>query len=149
MKILVAFYSRTGNTKKLGKQIAGLLKADVDEIIDKKDRNGIKGWLGAGKDVLFKKPTKIKHEKNPEKYDLVIVGTPVWAGTMTPAVKEYLFKNSFNKIAFFCTFGGNASRTFDDMEKMSESPISKIGLKDKKIDNSEKEIVEFCKKLKK
>lgn len=31
--------------------------------------------------------------KNPADYALTIIGTPVWVGTMTPAVRAYLQNN--------------------------------------------------------
>ena len=93
MKTLVAFYSRTGNTKKVGHEISKHTKADIDEIIDKKDRSGIIGWLGGGRDTFFKKKTDIDFKKRPEEYDLVIIGTPIWVATATPAVKRYLKDN--------------------------------------------------------
>ena len=34
MKQLVVYYSRTGNTKKIGQEIATALGADLDEIVD-------------------------------------------------------------------------------------------------------------------
>ncbi len=40
MKILVAFYSRSGNTKRAAGIIAKTLGAEMDEIIDKKNRRG-------------------------------------------------------------------------------------------------------------
>jgi flavodoxin len=74
MKTLVVFYSRTGNTRKVGKEMTKHLKADIDEIVDKKRRCGILGWLGSGKDALRKKLTEIEYQKKPENYDMVIVG---------------------------------------------------------------------------
>jgi len=148
MKTLVSFYSRTGNTRKVGEKIAKHLNADIDDILDKKDRSGIKGWLGAGKDTLFKKPTTIENRKDPSKYDLVIIGTPVWAFTITPAIKEYLSKYNFNKVAFFYTHGGIPDKTFNKMEKFSKKPLAVLSLLDKKINESEKDIKEFCNKLK-
>ncbi len=148
MKILVTFYSRTGNTRKLAQQIAKNLNADIDEIIDKKDRTGILGWFSGGKDAFFKKQTQIGFIKNPQGYDLVIVGTPVWIGTMTPAIRTYLTQNRLNNVAFFCTFGGKESKTFTEMEKLSGKPIVVLGLKDKKINESNDQIIEFCNKIK-
>lgn len=149
MKILVAFYSRGGNTKKVGLELAKFLNGQTDEIIDKKDRSGIKGWLGGGKDVLFKKSTQIEFSKNPSDYDLVIVGTPTWMYTATPAVKEYLKQNKFTKLAFFCTHGGNPSTTFTDMERSSQKPLASLELRDKTIGGSEaqEKVKGFCKKL--
>ena len=81
MKKLVVFYSRSGNTQKVALEIARSLRADVDEIIDLKDRTRkIIGWLIAGKDASQKKLTEIKFKKDPKNYDLVIIGTPIGPG---------------------------------------------------------------------
>lgn len=119
MKILVAYYSRTGHTKQVAQTIAQNLSADIDEIIDQTDRGGIRGWLGGGKDALFKNDTDINYLRSPENYDLVIIGTPVWCATMTPAIRAYLQKFNIKQAAFYCTFGGNEGNTFKDMSNLS------------------------------
>ena len=151
MKILVAYYSRTGNTKQIGDEIAKKLEADVDEIVDLKNRTRkIIGWIIAGKDASQEKTTDIKIKKNPKEYDLVIIGTPVWSWNMTPAIRTYLEDNKFNKVAFFCTCGGNKGKTFEEMEKMAQAPLATLELFDKIIkENKYKEDLEsFCSKLK-
>jgi len=72
MKALVVYYSRTNSTKKIAESVAKCLKADIDEIIDKKSRSGPIGFLTGGRDAMQKKETAIEFEKSPEKYDLVI-----------------------------------------------------------------------------
>ena len=106
--MLVVYYSKTGNTKKVAQDLAKELKADIDEIIDLKDRNGIKGWLLGGRDATKSCLTEIKTNKDPSKYDLVIIGTPIWAWNSTPAVRTYItnFKNRFKKVVIFATSGG-------------------------------------------
>ena len=62
-----------------------------------------------GSDARRGKETKIgPTAKSPADYDLIIVGTPVWAGRPTPAICTYLKKNDFSgkKIAIFLTQGG-------------------------------------------
>lgn len=109
MKILVTFYSRSGNTKKMAQAIAECLHADLDEIIDLKNRRGILGWILSGRDALKGTLTTIKTVKNPSDYDLVIIGTPIWAGHSTPATRTYItqFKNQIKKVAIFVTSGGD------------------------------------------
>jgi flavodoxin len=54
-------------------------------------------------------------------YDVIILGTPVWWYTMTPAMKSFIAQNNFKgkTILPFCTHGGGgASSTFIDMKKM-------------------------------
>ena len=77
MKILVAYYSRNGHTKKVAEIIADTLNADIDEIKDKKSRKGIIGFLIAGYDATRGKATDINFSKNPADYDVVILGGPV------------------------------------------------------------------------
>ena len=102
MKSLVLFYSRTGNTGKIANEIAVKLNSDIEEIFDKKNRKGIFGYLAAAKDAATKKFTQIEEvKKDLSQYDLVIIGTPVWAWGMAPAIRTYLSKNKFNKLAFF------------------------------------------------
>jgi len=107
MKILVAFYSKTGNTRRAGEDIAKGLNADIDEIIDLKDRKGIVGWLISGRDEMKGYQTEIRTNLDPSQYDVVIVGTPVWAWGSTPAARAYVakFKDKFKKVAVFSTSG--------------------------------------------
>lgn len=149
MKTLVAYYSRSGNTEYVAKEIAKSVGAEIDRIVDNKDRSGIRGWLGGGKDAFFEKITTITIKKDPSDYDLVVVGTPVWAGRMVPAVRSYLSENKIKKTAFFCTFGGSEAKTFEGMEKISKKPKAVLGLKDKEVKNSKDKIKEFCRMLKK
>jgi flavodoxin len=155
MKTLIAFYSRSGSTKKVAEKISQRIRADIDEIIDLKDRSGIIGWFGGGKDVFFKKSTTIKNKLNPEKYDLVIIGTPIWVGTMTPAVKAYFKKYDLKKckkLAFYCTAGDKQATAFKEMQEASKKPIATMDLKGWKVKNNlsgvDEEINKFCGKLK-
>ena len=59
MKSLVVYYSKSGNTKKVGQLIAEQAKADVEELKDLKKRSGIFGWIGAGRDGMKGNRTKI------------------------------------------------------------------------------------------
>jgi flavodoxin len=149
MKALVAYYSKTASTKKLAEEIAKNLKADIDEIIDKKSRSGPIGFLTAGRDAMNKKETEIETKKDPEKYDLVVIGTPVWAGNVTPAVRTYVTKHKFKKVAFFCTFGGSENKTFAEMQLISKKPVATLGLKgtDVKNEKTKEEVKRFCKEL--
>ncbi|MBD3355247.1 flavodoxin [Candidatus Woesearchaeota archaeon] len=144
MKTLVVYYSRTGNTKKVAEDIAKELKADVDEIKDKAKREGFFNYFKSGYHAARKKLTEIGTAKDPFKYDLVIIGTPVWSWTVTPAVRTYMDKNEFKKVAFFCTCGGQKGKTFEEMEKLSKKPLAKLEIKEKQIPKSEHLIKKFC-----
>lgn len=123
MKTLVAYYSRSGHTKQVAKAIAEQLNADLEEINDLKNRSGFFGFIIAGFDGTFKKPTQIKEiEKDPAQYDLVIMGSPIWGFVNSaPALRTYVSQNKdkFKKVAFFLTMGGSPGKSaVADLEKV-------------------------------
>ena len=80
MKSLVVYYSRTGNAKFVAETIATEMSADIEEIVDLKRRAGKLGWVSAGRDAMGGKETQIAPTKRvPADYDLIVVGTPIWA----------------------------------------------------------------------
>src|SRR3989339_644824 len=94
MKTLIVYYSRTGTTKRVAEAIAEKLGADLEEIVDKKDRKGAMGYLTAGRDATLRRLTEIEPlKKRAEDYDLVIIGTPIWSWNMSVAVRAYLSLN--------------------------------------------------------
>lgn len=129
MKSLVVFYSRTGNTKKVAETIAEQLDADMEKLIDMKKRAGIIGWLRSGWDAIREKTTDLRVTKySPQEYELILLGTPVWANKITPALRTYILekKDAFKRVAFFCTEGSSdADDVFSSLENLCEKqPIS-------------------------
>ena len=125
--ILVVYYSRTGATRKAAEYITKQLGADMEEIIDMKKRSGIWGFLIGGRDALRRKETEINEiKKDPSKYDLVIAGSPMWAGNITPATRTYLnkFKTDIKSVAFFATSGGsNQEKIFEEAKNLLDKEI--------------------------
>ncbi len=139
MKTLLVYYSRTGTTKIVAEAIAKEIKCDVEELIDKKSRAGPFGWLGGGGDAAQKKLTEINPvSKDASKYDLVIIGTPTWAGRMAPAVRTYLLQAKPKNIAFFSTMGGeNTKSTLDDFTESFGKPKAYLPIQTKNARNQE------------
>ncbi len=141
MKILIVFYSRTGKTRKIGQVLEETLKCDTEEIFDTKNRMGIFGWLYAGRDAFRKKLTTIQDAKyNPANYDLIIVGSPVWAGLPAPAIRAYLTQNVNNlkKIALFCTSGGSdVDKVFNELERVcTQKSIAQLHITSEEVDKN-------------
>ena len=66
MKTLVIYYTRTGNTKFAAETIAAELGADIEEVIDLKNRQGKLNWLTAGRDAMRGSETNVAQtKKNP------------------------------------------------------------------------------------
>jgi flavodoxin len=108
MKILVTYYSRTGTTRVVGEQLARELGADIDEIVDLKERLGTANYMRAARDAKGMKATKIQCEKDPIDYDLIVLGTPIWWSNLPPAPRTYLTSHNLKgkKVAFFITSQG-------------------------------------------
>jgi len=150
MKMLVAFYSRSGTTKRVAQEIVKALNADIDEVIDKKSRRGILGFLIAGYDATRGKTTEIEFEKDPSDYDLVIIGTPVWNGRVTPAIRTYLLQNreKIKSAVFFSTCAGRFGKCLEQMEELwGKKPLLKKVLVRKRLNKGIKDIVEELKAL--
>lgn len=110
MKTLIVYYSRTGTTRKVVDALAYALTApqppDVEDLQDTKDRHGPLGFLRAVADALGKKIIPVEPlAHDPADYDLVIIGTPVWADTMSSAVRAFLRDHGprIKTAALFCT----------------------------------------------
>ncbi len=156
MKTLVVFYSRDGHTKRIALSLADLLKADCEELIDLANRRGIRGWLFAGRDAMRRKLTRLqKSAKPPADYDLVVIGSPVWAGNITPAVRTYLaeYGRQIKRAAFFCSKGGTAAKNlFPEMSAAAggQRPLATLEVKeaDEKTGIATHKIIQFADEIK-
>jgi flavodoxin len=59
MNTLVVYYSRTGKTRFVAEKVVAELKADIEEIVDLKNRKGRFGFLKAGYDATRGNGTEI------------------------------------------------------------------------------------------
>ncbi|MFX0138434.1 MAG: flavodoxin family protein [Candidatus Hodarchaeota archaeon] len=156
MNSLLIFYSRTGKTRKIAELISNSLNCEYEEIIDIKKRTGfIIGFFKCGYAATTGKLTTIKElQKNPENYDLIILGTPIWNKRMTPAIRTYITNNlgKFKDVAFFCTEGGKGGpKAFENMAKLcKKEPLSTLEItkKDTKKELHHEKINTFIQKIK-
>ncbi len=150
--VLVIFYSRDGRTKKVAEMIAEELSADIEELFDTRKRKGFFGYLKAGRDALKKKLTILKPIKSEiQDYDLVVIGTPVWVGTMTPAARTVLENYRFKKLAFFAVSGDKKDQgVFTKMAQSSKNPIATLHFSTKEVKEGKvkPKIKNFIRKLK-
>lgn len=147
MKSLVVFYSRTDITKKLAQDIADNVNADIDEIIPKVNYSGKLGYARAIKDGATGKIVDfdtLKHD--PQEYDVVYIGGPVWASKVANPVISYLKKNEgkFNNLKFFLTAGSSGfESSFKQMEKSSKKPLKTLAVTTKKVKNKDYDLNSF------
>lgn len=124
MRVKVIFYSLDGNTRLIANQIAKNLNGEIIELKPKKHyaQNGFKKYLWGGTSVLMKEKPDLEPYDNNLDYDLIVIGTPVWAGTFSPAIRTFLTENDLSgkKVALFaCHGGGGADKCFERLKKIS------------------------------
>ncbi len=115
-KLLVAYFSASGATKKKAEMIAEITKADIYEItpkvlytkedlnwMDKKSRSSIEM-----NDKKFR-PELADKNANIELYDTIILGFPIWWYVAPTIINTFLESYDFSgkKIILFATSGGS------------------------------------------
>lgn len=92
MKVLIAYYSKTGNTEKAAKAINdNLSKKGIEVQCEKIRPLKDEGLIGGSLKAILRYEVPIMNQNlDVSKYDLVIVGSPMWAGSPAPAINSYL-----------------------------------------------------------
>lgn len=91
MKSLILYYSRTGKTRFLSEKLQQELGGDLVEIRDLRKRRGPFGFLRGVWDAQLGLTTEVAPSSfDLSKYGLIILGTPVWAYSPTPAINTFL-----------------------------------------------------------
>ena len=94
-KILIVYYSLTGNTKIIAEAIAEAINSDILELkpVKELDAEGGSKYFWGGFQATMKKKPKLKpFDIDPLEYDLIFIGTPVWAWTYSPPIRSFLSK---------------------------------------------------------
>ena len=134
-KALVAYFSATGNTRKVAENLAKALHADIYEIKpavpytaadlnwrDKTSRSSVEMSNEASR------PEMAENDISVKEYDVIYLGFPIWWGTAPRIVKTFLEKHNFSnkKIVLFATSGSSGmGNTAEDL-KPSVATIAQI-----------------------
>jgi len=160
MKTLVVYYSLEGNTEYAAGIIASNIGADTLRVDPVKayPTGGFKKFFWGGKSaVMAERPKLQPYSFQPEQYERIILGFPVWAGNVTPPVRTFVQDNletlkDKRIAAFACQSGAGADKAFRklkaylDIESM-EAELVLIDPKDKPSDQNQASIKAFCDRL--
>jgi flavodoxin len=121
-KKLVVYYSLDGNTRFIARVIAEAVGADTLELkVDEEPpKTGFMKYFWGGRQVMTKKiPSLLPFSRHPEDYDMLFIGTPVWAFSYAPALAAFFsrFHLKNKSIALFCCSGGWKGKTFERMKE--------------------------------
>ena len=147
MKSLVVYYSRSKITKKLAEDIAERIDGDIEEIKSKVNYQGKLGYARGIKDGASGKIVELEALKyDPQDYDVVYIGAPVWASKAAYPAISYLKQNEgkFKNVKFFLTAGSSGfDSSFKQMEGKSIKPLKTLALTTKEVKNSDYDLTSF------
>lgn len=124
-KVLVAYFSWSGNTKHIAEEINKYVDGDMFEIetaVEYPQDYNETAYGVAKKQHDENIFPELKDNGDVSGYDVIFVGTPAWWYTMAPAVKTFLKENDFEgkTIVPFVTHGGGGGyHVADDMAKLA------------------------------
>lgn len=158
MKAAIVYYSLDGNTRETAEKIAGITGAELLELVPEKayPTGKVGKFFWGGKSVVFNEmPELLDYRKDFTGYDVVIVGTPVWASSFAPPVKTFLHNADLKNVklaAFACSAGGGADKCFGKIVDESGAAglvetLSLIDPKSKPKAENDSRIEDFCKKI--
>ena len=124
-KMLVAYFSHTGNTRAIAQYIKDAAGADIYEIAPADPYPESYG------DVLARARQELKDNVMPElkseapdlaPYDVIFVGSPNWFNTITPPVMAFLSGRDFSGktiVPFITHGGGGMGKSIQDVQRLA------------------------------
>lgn len=136
MRKIVVYYSFEGDTKVIGDAIAEEIGADILELKllrEVKKKEYMKTYIGPKQVLMKTAPILRSFNIDPQDYDLIIIGTPIWGGTFAPAIRTFLTLEKFNdkKIGLYYCFAVKAGLISKHLRKKLKNNIilDEIGFK--------------------
>ena len=155
-KILVAYFSYSGNTREIANQIHNIAGGDIFEIQTVKpypaDYDAVvkqaRQELASGYKPALK--TKVDNIKS---YDLVFIGYPNWCGTVPAPVKTFLseYDLSGKTVVPFCTHGGGGpGRGVMDISKLcpKSTLLDSFAILGSDVKTAQNKVSEWLRKIK-
>lgn len=148
MRSLTIYYSETGNTRIVADTLKNELKSHRMEVIDLwKNKTLSEILFPTIRNSSQLKPYKV--DVDPY-YELIFVGTPVWFGSVTPAIAQFIKNSDFKgkDVVIFNTFRfAGAQLSIKRLAKLiKKSNGNVIGAFSVKTNSNNRDIVENTKK---
>ena len=132
-KVLIIYYSLTGNTKSIAEKIREKTGSDVFEIETVRTYppeysaliEEAKRELQTGEFPALK-----KNQPDMSSYNLILIGSPVWWYTVSTPVMSFLRQADFagRKVSAFCTHEGGIGKFFPCFKEQAKNAVVLEGL---------------------
>ncbi len=130
-RVLVAYFSATGNTEGVAQNLQAVLDADLFEIVpevpytgEDLDYSNDSCRANQEQNDPTARPTISGTLENPENYDVVFLGYPIWWGRAPKIAYTFLERYDFGEAAIvpFCTSGSSGiDGSLDDLQALTAS----------------------------
>ena len=153
-KILVTYFSHSGNTREIADQIHKSVGGNIFEIRSVKtypdDYDTVVKQARQELDTGYKPELGTKIE-NAESYDLVFIGYPIWWGTIPAPVRTLLSEYDFSgkTIAPFCTHEGSGlGRSIGDISKLcpKSAVLEAVAIRGRDVKTAQKRLSKWLRK---
>lgn len=161
MRTAIVFYSMSGNTSYAAELAANALGGELIPIDSQKayPDKGFRRFFVGGRDaVMGRTPPLLPYSFDAEKYDLVVIASPVWASRPAPPIRTFITENrealKNKRIAVILTSmgGGNpkAAATIAALagQAKPEAYVELISPKDRPDEKNEAKLKAFIDALK-
>ena len=103
--------------------IANAVEADIVRLTPLKELNPEKGsrFFWGGKQVFMKQAPPFEPLAiNPEDYQMIFIGTPIWASSITPVIRSFLnrYKLHNKQIAVFWSSAGGKGKAYSMIQEL-------------------------------
>ncbi len=131
MRSLVVYYSMSGNVDAAARRVAARIGADLLRLEPVKayPDAGFRKFFWGGKSALMgETPELVPYTFNAESYDLGVLGSPVWAGTIAPPLRTFVRAHApelrgLGLAAFVCQSGSGGEKALEKLEKELVAPL--------------------------
>ena len=120
-KPLLVYYSRSGTTRTVAKELARNLSCDTEEIVSRKNRF-FWGTLTCIHDQLFDRDDNIEPiKKDPSTYNRLIIASPVWVHRISSPMRTFLRYSGLKGKAVCLVLTNNGNYDDEDQNKIIKS----------------------------
>jgi len=154
-KILIAYFSKTGNTRNVAQEIQKDVGGDLFEI--KTTNKYPEEYQATTEQAKTEKNNNFRPQLATQvadfsSYDVIFVGYPIWWGTMPMGVFSFLEQHNFagKTVIPFCTHGGSGlGDSVSDIKKTlpQANVLSGLAVRGSEASKSQTEIANWLKSI--
>jgi flavodoxin len=137
MKTSIIYFTRTGKTEAIAKELATKLNTTAFQVTDDKNWKGIFGFIKGGLYASTNREVNIQFNEKAFEADHLIILSPLWAGGPAPAIRTLLKRYDHDAVSVvFTCIGSNVERAYITTENLFPNIKNFFGIT-KKLKNQD------------